>query len=851
MIHFQLNGEAIDFSGNPERTLLQFLREERRLTAAKDGCSGEGTCGACLVEVNGKALLACSTTMEKVQDTIIYTLEGIPPAIRQNIATLFVNHGAVQCGFCTPGFVMRTHLLLRENPTPSPDDIQVAIKGHLCRCTGYKKIESAMAESAISISQSTIPLAVSGAIGTPAPVHHALQSALGQQKYISDMYFEGMLYGALLFSQHPRAKILAIDVSIAKQMPGVKGVYTAKEIPGDRFTGIIKKDWPLMIAVGETTHYTGDVLAGVVAESEEQARYAVAAIEVKYEVFDPVTNPEQALKKESVQVHRKKSNLLETFKINKGDADKALKTADFVISGTYNTQRIEHAFLETEAAIALWEDGGITLYSSGQGIYEDRRQVAQITNMREKKVRVIHVAAGGAFGGKEDLSVQGHAALFARLLKKPVKVALNRSESIRMHPKRHPVTISITLACDENGVLTAMKLKAIGDTGAYASTGTKIMQRIATHATGGYFIPNIEVETLTVYTNNPPSGSMRGYGADQVVFALESCIDDLCKMGEFDRWQFRYDNALTEGLTTAAGDHVKGVGIIACLEALKPYYLENPYSGLACAIKGSGIGNGNKDYSEVIVEIISPEKIIIHHGWSDMGQGIHTIAAQVLCQETGIDPSVVEVLCDTQSGIKTGMTTSSRATVILGNAIIDACKKLKKELKKKDITKLSGRKYQGYWECNWTRKPPTSRKNGVIHYSYGYAAQLAVLNRQGKIEKIYAAHDAGKILNPLLFEGQIQGAIHMGLGTALSEEMPAENGQLLKTTLGECGILRANETPAIQVIGIEIPDPVGPYGAKGLNDIGLVPTVAAVANAFCRFDGIRRNKLPLQPIVKR
>lgn len=853
MIHFQLNGEAIVYSGNPDRSLLRFLREERRLTAAKDGCSGQGTCGACLVEMDGKALLACSTTMDKVQDAVIFTLEGIPHNILQTIATLFVNHGAVQCGFCTPGFVMRTHLLLRDNPSPSPDDIRQAIKGHLCRCTGYKKIESAIAESAqtISAGETDIPLRESGPVGSPSPLYKAMDSALGHQKFISDMNFEGMLFGALHFSQHPRAKILSIDVSRAKQMPGVLGVFTAKDIPGDRFTGLIKKDWPLMVAIGETTHYTGDVLAGVVAGTEDQARDAAATIEVKYEVFDPITNPEQALKKESAQVHRKKSNLLETVKLTKGDADKALKTADFVISGTYNTQRIEHAYLETEAAIALWEDGGITLYSSGQGIYEDRRQVAQLTNMREKKVRVIHVAAGGAFGGKEDLSVQGHAALFARLLKKPVKVTLNRSESIRMHPKRHPVTISITLACDENGVLTAMKLRAIGDTGAYASSGTKIMQRIATHATGGYFIPNIEVEALTVYTNNTPSGSMRGYGADQVVFALESCIDDLCKMGEFDRWQFRYDNALTEGLTTAAGDHIKGVGIISCLEALKPYYLENPFTGLACAIKGSGIGNGNKDFSEVILEILSPGKIIIHHGWSDMGQGIHTVASQTLCQETGIDPSVVEMLCDTRSGIKTGLTTSSRATVLLGNAIIDACKRLKKDLKKKDLTKLAGRKYKGYWECNWTRKPPTSRRNAVIHYSYGYAAQLAVLNRQGEIEKIYAAHDAGKIINPLLFQGQIQGAVHMGLGSALSEEMPAENGQLLKTTLQECGVLRAHETPDIEVMGIEVPDPVGPYGAKGLGDIGLVPTAAAVANAFCRFDGIRRNKLPLQPIVRR
>lgn len=850
MIQFELNGERIGFTGNADGNLLRFLRQEKRLTAAKDGCSGQGTCGACLVEINGKPRLACSTKLEKLEGAEIYTLEGIPDKIKRIIATTYVNHGAVQCGFCTPGFVMRTHVLLKSNPNPTHQEIQTALKGHLCRCTGYKKIESAIADVAIQLKEKKAPeeIRASGPVGTSSPKYQALEAAMGQRQFVNDMHFEGMLYGALHFSAHPRAKILAIDTTVAKQMPGVIRVFTWKDIPGDRMVGLIHKDWPVMIAVGETTHYIGDVLAGVVAETEEQAREAAAAIEVKYEVLPPVTDPEAALLKESPQVHRRKSNLLETCKLFKGEPDKALKAADFVISGTYTTQRIEHAFLETESAIALWENGGITLYSCGQGVYEDRRQVARIINMREKKVRVILVPNGGGFGGKEDLTVQGHAALYSRHLKKPVKVTLNREESIRMHPKRHPVTISITLACDESGVLTAIKMRAVGDTGAYASVGTKVMERIAGHATGGYFIPNIDLEALTVYTNNIPSGAMRGFGANQVVFALESCIDDLCKMGEFDRWQFRYDNALTDGLTTATNDHVKGVGIIACLEALKGKYYENHYTGLACAIKNSGVGNGMKDSSEVIIEIISAGKIIIHHGWTEMGQGVHTIAAQTLCQETGIRPETVEVIVDTSADIKTGMTTSSRGTVLLGNAIIDACKKLKKDLKKRDLSQLAGRKYKGYWECNWTSKPSSRKRNAVTHYSYGYAAQLVVLDKKGNIEKIYAAHDAGKIFNPIMFEGQIEGAVHMGLGYALSENLPMENGQLLSTKLKDCKVLRAHETPPIEVIGIEVPDPVGPYGAKGLGEIGLIPTAAAVANAFCRFDGDRRYRLPLQPI---
>jgi aldehyde oxidoreductase len=498
----------------------------------------------------------------------------------------------------------------------------------------------------------------------------------------------------------------------------------------------------------------------------------------------------------------------------------------------------------------LYENQGIRLYSAGQGVYEDRRQLALILNLPEEKVRVTLVPNGGGFGGKEDLSVQGHAALFAWYLKRPVKVTLSRDESIRMHPKRHPVKFDISLACDKNGKLTAMKMRAIGDTGAYASVGTKVMERIAGHATGGYFVPNIDLEALTVYTNNIPSGAMRGFGANQAAFALESCMDELCKQGGFDRWQFRYDNALTEGLTTATGDHVKGVGVKACLEALQDKFRESKFAGLACAIKNSGVGNGMIDFSDVIIDIVSERKIVLQHGWTEMGQGVHTVAVQTLCEETGIDPEKVEVIVDTSAGIKTGMTTSSRGTVLLGNAIIDACRSLKEDLKHHKLKELAGRHYRGRWECNWTSKPSENRENAVTHYSYGYAAQLVVLDDNGNIEKVYAAHDAGKIFNPKLFEGQIEGAVHMGLGYALTENLPMKDGQLLSTKMKDLKILRAHQTPPIEVIGVEVPDPVGPYGAKGLGEIGLIPTAAAVANAYAHFDGKRRYELPLQPVER-
>ena len=468
-----------------------------------------------------------------------------------------------------------------------------------------------------------------------------------------------------------------------------------------------------------------------------------------------------------------------------------------------------------------------------------------ILGIPEEQVRVTLVPNGGGFGGKEDLSIQGQTALFAFLLQKPVKITLTREESIRLHPKRHPVFMEMELGADENGKLTALKLRATGDTGAYASVGTKVMERVAGHAAGGYFIPVVDIEAKTVYTNNIPSGAMRGFGANQVTFALESCIDDLCRQGGFDRWKFRYDNALVDGLTTCTGQRVFGVGIRACLEAIKDDFYNSSYAGIACGIKNSGVGNGMIDESKVIIDIISKDKIIIRHGWTEMGQGVHNMALQTLCEETGLAPEIIDVEVDTEAQIKTGMTTSSRATALLGLAVINASKALKKDLETHSLEELTGKSYFGQFTCDWTTKPGVTDREPVIHYSYGYAAQLCILDDSGKIKKMIAAHDAGKIMNPMLFEGQIEGGVHMGLGYALTEELPMKDGFLLSDRMKDLGIFEAHETPEIIVRGVEVKDAVGPYGAKGIGEIGLVPTAGAVANAFMAFDGVKRTKLPL------
>ena len=847
MISFILNGTDRKYSGDSQQSLLNFLRLGLRITSAKDGCSGQGTCGACSVIIDGKPKLACKTKMVDLEGKIILTVEGIPERFRIVIGKYFSGKGAVQCGFCSPGMVIRAYGLYLIEKDPSRDKIISTISPNLCRCTGYVKIIDAIEATFKELNGSDdIKIQMSARIGEPYPKYESVANALGETKFVDDMHFDGMAHGALKFSDHPRAKIIRIDISEAEKSEGVIRIVTAKDIPGDKYTGLIFKDWPLMVSEGETTAYIGDVLAGVVAENESQARKAVALIKTAYEVFEPVTDIHEAVKPDSIRVHASRSNILEINSILTVDVDKAFSEAAFTSGGIYETQRIEHAFLETETAIAIPEEDGVRLYSQGQGIYVDRRQVSQILGIGEEKVKVVQVSNGGGFGGKEDMTVQGHASLFAYLLKLPVRVHLTREESIIMHPKRHPVWMDISLACDKNGKFTAIKLNAIGDTGAYASVGTKVMERVVGHATGGYTVPSVDIKAVTVYTNNIPSGAMRGFGVPQVVFALEGCIDELCKKGGFDRWQIRYDNALEDGSKTATGQILRGVGLKKTLLAVEKAFRNAKYAGIACGLKNTGVGNGMIDDSEVKIEIVSEKKVVIHHGWTEMGQGIHTMAIQVLHQETGIDPAIIEVKAETDSNLPTGMTTSSRATALVGNAIINAAININTDLRTVTLSSLTGRIYSGRYVCDWTSAPGNEVPDPVVHFAYGYATQVAILDDKGNVAKLIAAHDAGRIMNRMLFEGQIQGSLMMGLGYALIEDLPMKNGRPDSLKLKDTGILRVGEMPEMEIIGIEEKDPVGPYGAKGIGEIGMVPTAAAIANALSVFDGIRRTKLPMR-----
>ncbi len=848
MIKFNLNGSEASYDGDPKMSLLNYLRETAGIVSAKNGCSGEATCGACLVEVNAKPALSCITPMQKLNGAGIVTIEGFPENLRQTLGRAFVAKGAVQCGFCTPGFLSRAKILLENNPQPSRQDIIQALRFNLCRCTGYIKIIDAIELAAEHIrTNKALRLSGTGKVGASLPKYDAYNKALGRSAFIDDMRIDGMLHGVLKFSDHPRAQVLKVDVSAAERMPGVVRIFTATDIPGERTIGVIHQDWPLMIAAGETTRYIGDVLAGVVAENEDIARRAAAAIAVEYEVQEPLTDLHSA-ESSAIKIHPS-GNLLSVSHIQRGDAiDSVLKTSAHVVTATYQTQRVEHGFLETEVAIALpWGSDGIELYVQSQGVYEDQQQIARILGVSSEKVSVKLVPTGGGFGGKEDLTVQGHAAVFSFLLQRPVKVGLNRAESIRMHPKRHPFHMQYALGCDKNGKLTGLSARIIGDTGAYASLGGEVLERAAGHATGAYYVPNVDIESKAVYTNNIPCGAMRGFGVNQVTFAMEGCIEQLCAKGRFDPWRFRYDNVLDTGKETATGQILgEGVGLKETLLAVKDEFYAAKTAGLACGLKNCGIGNGVLEECDVKIEIKSKDHIVLQHGWTEMGQGVDTVAQQILCEEIGLDdPGCIEVSVNTESKARAGMTTASRATFQMGHAIINAARDLKQELTTKSLTQLSGKVYTGHWVCDWTTR--LGEPGDVLtHYSYGYATHLVILDDAGQVDRIVAAHDGGRVINPILFESQIEGAVVMGLGYALSEALPMVGGQLKTKRFSKMGIPRIKHVPPIVVKMVEVADPLGPYGAKGVGEIGNIPTAGAVANALYQFDKVVRYELPIK-----
>jgi xanthine dehydrogenase molybdenum-binding subunit len=852
-IRLTLNGRQVEADADPNRSLLSVLREDFGCISLKNGCEPQASCGCCTLLIDGKPRLCCTMKTSQVSGKDVVTLEGLPAEARKDIADSFVACGGVQCGFCIPGMAMRGHAIVNQNPSPTREQIAHELRAHLCRCTGYVKIVDAIEQLASTRRGEPGRQADrSGRIGTSLERYNGRDLVLGDFKYIDDITVEGSLFAAMRFSDHPRARVKSIEVRPALDIAGVERILTAADVPGNVIVGLITKDWPILIAVGQETRCMGDVLAIVVAADQRTARRAAEAIAVDYEVLDPITDPREALKAEAPKIHPN-GNLLSKSAIHRGDAQAALGAAAHVVSDTFHTQRIEHMFLEPEASIAIPISGPdgqarLKVLSQGQGVFDDRRQIASILGWNIDRVEVELVQNGGAFGGKEDMSIQGQTALAAALVGKPVKCTLTRDESFRLHPKRHPISIELKVGCDEQGRLTAVWARMIGDKGAYASVGAKVLERAAGHACGPYRVPNIDVEALAVYTNNPPCGAMRGFGANQSAFAIESLLNRLAEKVGIDAWEIRWRNALDVGDRFATGQKMeKPFGLKKTLLAVRELYRSAKFAGIACGIKNVGIGNGMPDPGKALLRVEPDETITIRTGFTEMGQGYFTVLIQTAVEETGLPPRIFRPMTDTSAELDCGQTTASRATVLGCRAVLEACRKLKADLDAgATLAHLAGHEYHGEWICNDTTKLGAKVAEPKTHLTYGFATQVVILDDAGKITKVIAAHDVGKVMNPTLLQGQMEGSIHMGLGYALTEDFVCEGGRIVSDSIKSIGVLRAHQMPEVQCIFVEEADPDCPYGARGVGEIGLVPTAPAVAGALTAFDGIQRTRLPMK-----
>jgi len=844
MFEFTVNQQRIQTE--KEEKLLPFLRDTLLLNSVKDGCA-EGACGACMILVDGKPTKACVLSTAKAVGKNIVTMEGLTPREKEVYAYAFSHVGAVQCGFCTPGMVISAKGLIDQVADPTVQQVKEAIKNNYCRCTGYQKIEMAILLAAEMLRENTaVPVQESnGAIGRDILRVDAHDKALGIAEYADDIHLDHMLYGSAVRSLYPRAIVKSIDTSEAKSLPGVAAVLTAADIPGKQKIGHLKKDYDVMIPVGGITHFLGDAIALVAAKDRETLEKAKALVKVEYEELTPVFSPAQAKAANAPFVHRD-GNLLSREHLVRGNADEKIKNSKYVVTQHYSTPFTEHAFLEPETAVSEPDgNGGVIVYCGDQGVFQTRKECAEELGLPPDKVRVISKMVGGGFGGKEDMSVQHHAALLAYCTQQPVKVSLTRKESILIHPKRHAMEMDFTTACDENGQLTAMKAVIISDTGAYASLGGPVLQRACTHAAGPYNYQDIDILGEAYYTNNPPAGAFRGFGVTQSCFAIECNLNLLAEKVGISPWEMRYRNALRPGQILPNGQIAdESTAIVETLEAVKPYYDAHPKAGIACAIKNSGLGVGIPDTGRCRL-IVKDGKIHIYTSAACIGQGMGTVVTQFVCSVTGFPlDRVIYETPDTELTPDSGETTASRQTLFTGEATRRAAESLKEALGDRPLSELNNQEFYAEY-CGVTDKLGSDKENPVSHIAYGYATHLVDLDENGRLLKVIAAHDVGKAINPINVEGQIEGGVVMSLGYALTEDFPLVNG-MPTAKFGTLGLFRSTQVPEIEPIIIEKSHSELASGAKGIGEIASIPTAPAIALAYYNYDGIFRTKLPLE-----
>ena len=846
---FTVNG--VSRTTHKEEPLLRYLRDELRLTSVKDGCS-EGACGTCTILVDGRAVRSCILTTKKAAGKSILTVEGLSPEEQEAFVYAFGAVGAVQCGFCIPGMVLSGKALLDVNPNPTEAEIKKAIRGNVCRCTGYKKIIEgiALAGAILRGEQHIDPALEEGAafgVGDRAFRADVRGKVLGTGEYCDDLYLDGMVHASAVRSQYPRARVLDIDASEALALPGVLAVLTAEDVPHNK-VGHIQQDWDVMIARGDITRCVGDAICLVVAETEEILKQAKALVKIDYEPLEPVRTIQDAMADDAPLLHPG-GNLCQQRHVTRGDAKAALAGSKYVVTQSYRTPFTEHAFLEPECAVAFPYKDGVKVYTSDQGVYDTRKEISIMLGWEPERIVVENKLVGGGFGGKEDVSVQHLAVLAALKVNRPVKVRLTRQESINFHPKRHYMEGTFTLGCDENGIFTGLDCEIYFDTGAYASLCGPVLERACTHSVGPYCYQNTDIRGYGYYTNNPPAGAFRGFGVCQSEFALESNINLLAEKVGISPWEIRFRNAIEPGKVLPNGQIADcSTALKETLLAVKEVYERNAgHAGIACAMKNSGVGVGLPDKGRARLAV-RDGKVELYAAASDIGQGCATVFLQILAQATGLPrEKLVNMGANSEVAPDSGTTSGSRQTLITGEAVRMAAAELKADLDGAggDLSALEGLEYSAEF-FDPTDKLGSDKPNPKSHVAYGFATHVVILDDDGRVKEVWAAHDSGKVVNPTSIQGQIEGGVLMGLGYALTEDFPLKDC-VPQARFGTLGLMRADQIPDIHAIYVEKEELLPfAYGAKGIGEIATIPTAPAAQGAYYARDHVLRTSLPME-----
>jgi len=895
----KVNGKEHQLCVEPRRTLLSVLRDELGLTGTKQGCE-DGTCGTCVVTVNGAVARACRVDADGVNGKEVLTIEGLgTPERLHALQEAFIESGAVQCGFCTPGSIMAAKALLDRNPEPTPTEIARALGRNLCRCTGYVSILEAVARAADRRRGAGSPQPRVREEAEAQQQVGAREKVLGTALYAADLTMPGMLHGAVLRSPHPHAEILHIDDSEARTLPGVVIVVSAKDVPGLNRFGRITKD-QRVLADGRVRQI-GDAVAAVAATSPQAAAQALSLIRVHYRTLPAVLDPADALQEGAPVIHDS-GNLVDHKTVHWGDVEAGLAQADVVVEETYSTPFCEHAYLEPEAAVAYLDDEGrLVVRSATQYPHLHRRTVAETMGLPVERVRIFPTVVGGGFGGKTDVSCEGVVALLALKTGQPVRIVYSRAESFASTTKRHPFRIRCRTGASRDGRLTALAADVLADTGAYASAGPGIMVRAFVSLVGPYQFPNVSLHGRVAYTNNTLAGAMRGYGAPQVAFAMESQMDLMAARLGIDPLEFRLLNRRRSNPAEATPQDIEQEAAYrGTLEAIRPYYEKALRArqekasgngrwrrGVGIASMRYGIGYASANPPTVTLELASDGRVRLFTGAIDMGQGTDTALGLIVAGELSLPlESVAVVSGDTAVTPDTGASTGSRVIYTEGNAVKEAAVRLKEailttasELLELSFEKLEVQEGQVAplretgissptasfaeiararltvglpvrFEGTFHPVPLRDSLSGgassyLVHVTATHMAEVEVDSKEGtvKVLRVVAAHDVGRVIYPLGLRGQIEGAVSMGMGFALKEKfVPGET-----TGFKQYQIPNARETPEIVPLMVEMVDPSAGLGAKGAAECATVAVAPAITNAIANATGARIHDLPATP----